>query len=124
MQRPLTAEQTRSVIHQKIREHKPACLDAKTVALLRGAMRGHLGDLFGDERKMILEYLFPESNGSTRDLTELQVFALLDWMGFKSEGFVDGKRIYSETAGTAFAKKEGANIIKQYQVEHGQQVLL
>jgi hypothetical protein len=122
MNRPLTPDQTKSVFAQKVHQTRTPDLSDDTIAKLRGAAVGHLQKLFGDERRIIVKYLFAKD--SSKDLTYSEIVALLDWMGFKCAGRdIDGKRSYIETDGTAYCREEGANIIRQYLIDNGQSVM-
>ena len=108
-------------------------LDAKAKAFTRittvsqaQRMRGLLVNLLEktfekEGRHLLLEALYPSTNGSTLVLPVAHISSFLDWLGMPEVVFeTKGARTYVATKATEWAKQEGDAIIRQARLDKGQ----
>jgi len=120
MIRPLSLDNLRAMLNRKVREFNRTVKNEKG---LRAVLVIHLEECFPTTRHEVCKSLFPETSGSTKDLSIAQICAILDWLGYIR--IADDRNTYGYVAGptTETARLEGEQAVTQYRLSHGQNTL-
>ena len=122
--RPLEPDGLREALQARVRSFTRTNVNLKG---MRGLLTGQLEEVFGKEpRHWMIRGIFPESDGSTKNLSAGQVSALLDWLGYLSIGDAFGRNTgtYAASAETEMARLEGEKVITEARIAAGQSSFL